>query len=131
MVIAWGVWLVTLIAFPPALARDFDRLVTPVAAGFALLIGMIYAVAVGRRQRRAVAPTVRISLIALLLFLLPYVLWTQGAIPFYSSATLYALALTAATLIAGFFYMLRYGHTPAESTPEVIKPGVNEAGGAA
>jgi hypothetical protein len=43
-----------------------------------------------------------------LVFLLPFVLWTQGGIPRYSSALLYALALVAAALLAGNRYVRRF-----------------------
>ena len=64
----------------------------------------------------------------------PYVLWSQDAIPFYSTATLYALALVAASVFAGnrhvqhFILQLPPGVLAqrntlyASSTPRAVQP---------
>ncbi len=50
-----------------------------------------------------VATTAAISL----LFLFPYVLWTQGTIPAYNTARGFALLLTGCSLLGGGMYLRR------------------------
>jgi hypothetical protein len=110
--LAWLGWLGALLVFPPAISRGYLRSMPAIAALavalFAVPTGLESIIATVRRYRPAVASLVIASVVSVLVFLLPFVLWTQGGIPRYSSALLYALALVAAALLAGNRYVRRF-----------------------
>jgi hypothetical protein len=114
--VAWIGWVMAVIVFAPATSTGYFASIPPMAAiavaifAVPMMLGQVSAMI--RSNPRALLPTVLIAIAAALLYLLPYVLWTQGAIPFYTSATLYAMALTAATLTTGRFYLRRFLSVP-------------------
>ena len=84
------------LALPPAKAAGYASMVVIAAivavAIVAVPVAMVQAGGVDVSARRPLGLT---AAAGMLLFLLPYLLWSQGAIPFYNTATLYALALVA------------------------------------
>jgi hypothetical protein len=60
-----------------------------------------------RNFLRYIPVIISVALITALLFLFPYVLWTQGTIPAYSTARGFALLLTACSLLGGGIYLRR------------------------
>jgi hypothetical protein len=75
---------------------------------FVILPGSIIAIwNLFRNFRRYIPHTVIVGLISSLLFLFPYVLWTQGTIPAYSTAREFALLLTGCSLLGGGVYLRR------------------------
>jgi hypothetical protein len=122
--LGWIGWVFTLLQFPPAMGggnlfANVAAFTVPATVVLAAIVGVWYGSNLYRQNRRAFIALLVIAVIGALLYLLPYVLWSQGAIPFYRTATLFALALTAAMLIAGFFYMRRYNVSQVISTPSV------------
>lgn len=97
----------------------------------ALVLIIAQAGAAWQARRRALGLACVIAVAASIGFIAPFVLWTQGVIPFYGSAAGLAFATLAAIVIAGFYYLRHYLHTPIESTTEATKRGVNDSGGAA
>jgi hypothetical protein len=70
---------------------------------------------------------VGVGLITALLFLFPYVLWTQGTIPAYSTARAFALMLTGCSLLAGFTYFKRVlPFIPNPKRPKNSLPGYDD-----
>jgi len=111
LVFVWIGWGFIVLGTRPAIAsRGFgtEELLAIGSAVIAVLLGLIFAIGAWKRSRGAVAPLVAIAAIGSLLFLLPFLLWSQGSIPFYGTASLYAIALVAATLFAGSRYLQRF-----------------------
>ena len=106
-----------MVLFPPAKLVGYDAIIsvmaTFVVALFAVPMMFGQANALIRSNRRALLPTVLIAILAVVLYLLPYVVWSQGGIPFYTTAMLYALVLVAGTLIAGRLYLRRLRNEPS------------------
>jgi len=117
---AWMGWLITLILFPPALESGYTRgieIMSAIAVSvLAVPIAFIQARDIYRTRPRALLPLIVIAGISMVLFLLPYVIWSQGGIPFHSTATTYTLVLVTTTLVVGNRY-LRQLHT---SVPTVV-----------
>ncbi len=103
----WVLWGFVLMGLQPAVI-NWGYLQFPVAAFMlvvavlALLGGIAGAVQVFRWSPRAFVPIGATSVVAALLYFLPYLLWALGALPRYWLATLFAWALVAATLFAGY-----------------------------
>ncbi len=131
--IAWLGWIMAVVLFPPAQASGYSSAI-PVMATLAvalfavpMMLGQL-SVLIGS-NRRALMPTVLVAVLASVLYMLPYIVWSQGGIPFYGTAMLYALALVAGTLIAGRLYLRRFLNEP--STLITDRTTANEAGGTA
>ncbi len=103
---AWAIWVVSLL-MEPALSltpSNYFALFIFAGMGVVILLAVVSLAVTGVRayrsgggwQRAAVA-----ALLAGLLFVLPYVLWSLGGIPRYTTATLFALALSASALVGG------------------------------
>jgi len=123
-IFGWIGWVFTLLEFPPAMGggilfANVAAYAVPTTVVLAAIVGVWYGSNLYRQNRRALMALLVIAVMGALLYLLPYVLWTQGAIPFYDTATLYAMALTVVTLIAGFFYMRRYNASQASAVPSI------------
>ncbi len=103
----WVLWGFVLIGLQPAMS-NWGYLEFPVSvfmlvvAAIALAGGIVGAVQVFRWSPRAFVPIGATAVIAALLYFLPYLLWAFGALPRYWLATLFAWALVAATLFAGY-----------------------------
>ncbi len=111
--IAWLGWIMAVVLFPPAKASGYLGKNSAVMAAMAvalfavpMMLGQVNALI--RSNRRALRPTVLVAILISALYLLPYVVWSQGGIPFYTTAALYALVLVAMTLIAGRLYLRRF-----------------------
>jgi len=103
----WALWGFVLIGLQPAMS-NWGYLGFPVSAfvlmvaALALAGGIVGAVQVFRWSPRAFVPIGVTAVVAALLYFLPYLLWAFGALPRYWLATLFAWALVAATLFAGY-----------------------------
>jgi hypothetical protein len=103
----WALWAFVLIGLQPAVI-NWGYFQFPVAAFMlvvavlALLGGIVGAVQVFRWSPRAFVPIGATAVVAALLYFLPYLLWAFGALPRYWLATLFAWALVAVTLFAGY-----------------------------
>ena len=95
-------------AIPSGGIPNLTILYVPAVVILALVVSLWQGRSLYRQSRRVLMPVLIVALIGALLYCLPFALWTQGVIPHYSTATLYALALTAATLLAGFSYLRRH-----------------------
>ncbi len=71
----------------------------------AAAVGLTAAWRAYRRSNRATAIVAITALVTASLFLLPYLLWSQGAIPHYNTAALFAALLVAASVYAGRRYV--------------------------
>jgi hypothetical protein len=109
-------WILLGIAILGVRYISFPYLQFPVVG--VLILASLIAAAVGltaawrayHHTRRAVGIVAIFALGAACLFLLPYLLWSQGAIPHYDTAALFAALLVAASLFAGRRYICqRFG----------------------
>ena len=102
LTLAWIGWGFTALALQPAKATGYASMVVIAAiVAVAILAVPVAMVQVGSADVSARRPLGLAAAVGMLLFLLPYLLWSQGAIPFYNTATLYALALVAARCSPG------------------------------
>ena len=60
--------------------------------------------------------------IGAILFMLPYILWSQGGIPFYMTVMSFALLLAGVALIAGRFYLRGFRNAPPLPTNDPNMP---------
>jgi hypothetical protein len=111
VVLGWIGWALTLIVFDPAIPMasliNGEMITVPMLVMGAILIGPRQIAVAYLHHRRALMAILLLGLGGGVLCLLPYVLWTQGGIPFYDSATLYAVALALAVVVGGYFYVRR------------------------
>jgi hypothetical protein len=121
--IGWFGWLYLIWTFVPMYIRQgylpdtswayLPNLNISAWIAFLLLIFTAIPVTIGtiwdllKNFRRYIPAIVGVGLITALLFLFPYVLWTQGTIPAYSTARGFALMLTGCSLLAAFTYLKR------------------------
>jgi hypothetical protein len=123
--LAWLGWIMAVVFFPPAQASGYTGMI-PVMAMIAvavltvpMMLGQLKGIIAG--NRRLLLPTLLIAAVSVVLFVLPYMVWSQGGLPFYRTAMLYALVLVAVTLIAGRAYLARFLSRPSlaadSSTP--------------
>ena len=132
VVAGWCLWGFIVIAGPAAHYAtaghmvNFSGMITPL-----ILVSGLLAAPLGLR----VLELYHLSPLALMvavvtaasggvLFALPYVLWSQGGISRYSTATLFALLLAAATVSAGAWYLQRLlgAISPAVEAEEEERP---------
>jgi len=103
LVWAWAAWLATLILFSPALA----------GAIAAIVLALPAALGQARRAYRArpiaLAKIAVVAAIVAAVFLIPFVIWSQGGIPRYSTAVMISLVLAGAALAGGMVYVRRSG----------------------
>ena len=124
--IAWLGWIMAVMLFPPAKTASYDSTISAMAtfvvALFAvpMMLGQVNALI--RSNRRALLPTVLVAVLAAVLYLVPYIVWSQGGIPFYTTAMLYALVLIAVTLIAGRLYLRRFLNNLSTTVNEINVP---------
>ena len=135
---AWLGWLTAVLVFPPAISTGYANGISVLAA----ITVAIFAVPMAVGQVRdlwqlgsfVLLRVVVIAIIGAGLFMLPYILWSQDTIPFYNTATLYALALVAASVFAGNRYVQHFilqlppevlaqrNTRHASSTPRAVQP---------
>lgn len=105
--LAWAVWLLIDLLFPPALSESYSSTISLVGiAGLTILLlplSVELSVRIARRSLRLFLRFALVGLAAGLLFLLPYVLWLYNALTTFTLATGLSLALGAATLAAGLW----------------------------
>lgn len=120
--VAWWFWLGAVFSL------DFDPVQQPpswnldtvfygvVSSGLVLLMFLLMLISRRRSSFRHTREALKRAGITAVtgwaLFLLPYALWTQGDIPYYSNAITFAILLALAT-VAGGYYWIRY--TAAEA----------------
>jgi hypothetical protein len=104
--LGWALWAVQVLVFRPAFMTGYEVLietvllvatavvVIPTAVDAAVRLISVAPAALGRAAAIAAA--------GMLLFILPYLLWSLNALPSYMLAAVFALVLSAATLFAGF-----------------------------
>jgi hypothetical protein len=109
LIFAWSLWSIVAIVFPPALAYfrtpSIVVLLTLLSALIAAPLGLYGALEIYRRFSRALVVIGVIAVSEAILFLLPYILWTQGTVPHWGTTTLFALFLVGATVFAGDRYL--------------------------
>lgn len=105
LAVGWLLWLIALISTHPELNSGIASglAIYPLAlASLASLVTGIAAIrSISSWQLRALPQFAAIAIIVSLLFLLPYVLWTQGSIPQYWTAIGFAVALAVLSQFAG------------------------------
>ena len=121
VVLGWIGWAATLIVFQPALPGnnltyiDGPLVAVPLLLLGAVLIGPRQAAQAYRQQPRTLIPILSLGAVGVMAYALPYGLWVRGGIPFYTAATFYALALTAAVVAGGGLYLRRMNRQPANT----------------
>lgn len=106
LVLAWLSWLAVTVLLPPATATGYTGTITwgGIIACAVLVVPLVIEQTV-RLVKRAphLLPTLALVCVgAVLLFVLPYVLWLYSTLPLFSWATIFSLVLALAVLIAGF-----------------------------
>ncbi len=132
LVITWSGWCIILLGFRPAIYTrgQWD----PYPDLMALAIGVVALLAgalalreirlLWRENQRGVISTLIIAVIIMLIFLLPFVLWVQGVIPFYATASVAAPIVTIVGLITGCFYLRRLNRVATQQTTSSASGGV-------
>ena len=111
--IAWLVGVLICFQFKPNALNEryiLEGAIKPASyavAIVALLLLVPPAISAWRERRRALGMAFVIAFAAPLVFITPYVLWTQGIIPFYGTAAGLAFLTLAVIVSTGFFYMRR------------------------
>lgn len=113
LAVAWLIWATVVFLFPPALAYGYGTLITygaMLVLGVILLVLTVIALAgylqqAGGNFKRVLGGPLLTAMISAILFLLPYTLWTIGALPRYVLAAIFGVALGLATIIAGAYRM--------------------------
>jgi hypothetical protein len=106
LALAWLSWGSATLMFLPVSRQD-ALMGLPLAAVLVLAaicggsIGIVDIFNVYEEKRIALLPMFGIAIITASMFMLPYIIWTQGNIQHHSTATLFAVALTATTIFAG------------------------------
>lgn len=104
-IIGWGLWGFAVIMSPAVSMTSYLSVVTVIAMAatgvFSFGWGIFGIVRAIRFSPRVLIPAGITAIIAALLFLLPYVLWTMGSIPQYSMAVVFAFLLSVTTLFTG------------------------------
>ncbi len=89
---------------------------TLIAGGIAALVAAIRLIAAFRLSPTAAGITIGLSALTALLFLVPFIVWTQNGIPRYNAALLFAGMIVAAMCFAGYRYLQRYAIVPKDLT---------------
>jgi hypothetical protein len=109
--VGWAGWLVLTAIFllPYHLGEDFSiGLISLPLLIFIATPLSVWALRSLMRNFRHVLPNILlVSIGAALLYLFPFVLWTQGTIPSYRNALIFSLILTMLGLVSGYFYLRR------------------------
>jgi hypothetical protein len=109
--VGWAGWLVLTAIFllPYHLGEDFSiGLISLPLLIFIATPLSVWALRSLMRNFRHVLPNILlVSIGAALLYLFPFVLWTQGTIPSYRNAPIFSLILTMLGLVSGYFYLRR------------------------
>jgi hypothetical protein len=108
LIVAWSLWSSVAILFPPVFACTtmlyggvISQVLVISSALIAAPLGLKGALEIYRWSSRALVAIGIIAGSEVLLFLLPYVLWSQGTVLRWEGATLFALVLVGATMFAG------------------------------
>jgi hypothetical protein len=116
LLLGWLAWLGTLAIAPPALASGYMKQMpifgVIVAAAFAVPVSIRKLLAAFRLNAKVGWLTIGLSALTALLFLVPFVVWTQNGIPHYSTAVAYAVVLVAVMCFVGQRYLRRNAITP-------------------
>ncbi|GEM_PF-649528 len=120
LAVGWVGWLTTLFITPPALSTGYLSGIPTLGALAAAVFGGPVAIKIligtFRTDPRAVWPTLGLSALTALLFLVPFVVWSQNGIPYYYTAAIYAVILTAMMCFVGRRYLRRYVVAPTNLT---------------
>ncbi len=123
LIAGWFLWGLAILS--PPLGPGLAAPIIGVAAIGAIALGLNGIVTMGKSTLpgRILLWSILIGIGGALLFVLPYVLWTQDAIPQYRMAMALAVGLVAATLFAGDRYVQRLAGAlslpPKEEKPAV------------
>ncbi len=110
LVIGWGGWIFLVIASLSAkLENGYEITVGLISLPLLLLIALPLSISavwdIARNFRDVWRPITVTAIGVGVLFLFPFILWSQGTIPRYVTASLFALLLTGAGLITGYKYL--------------------------
>ncbi len=128
LVLTGGAWLFWLGA---VFSLDFDPRQYPLeglgttlfelaSGGFALLMILFMLISWRRSSFEQTRPALKraaiTTLVGFVFFLLPYVLWTQGDVPYYSSAITFAVMVASAITFGGYLWIKTMLSTRSNST---------------
>jgi hypothetical protein len=122
LIAAWLLWVMTFVAAAPGSGgstEGYAKIVAGILMIPTVLLTLVVCV-ISVRAAMAIHSKLLLGAVGLaalmaLLFLLPFFIWTQNGIPFYSAASIYSLALVAATMIAGRRYLRRFIDQPSSN----------------
>ena len=111
LAVGWVAWLTTLFITPPALVTGYLRPVSVLgviaAAIFGVPVAIKMLIGTFRIDPKAAWLTIGLSVLTALLFLAPFVVWTQDGIPYYYTAAIYAGVLVAVMCFVGHRHLQR------------------------
>jgi hypothetical protein len=87
-----------------------------IAGVLAAMVAVVRLTALFKINATAVWATLGVSVLAALLFLVPFIVWSQNGIPSYVSALTYAAVLVVVTCIVGQRYLRRHAVAPQSLT---------------
>jgi hypothetical protein len=114
--LAWLAWVIAILMFLPnerAYGLFFISNETAyfvailIAIAFALSQGLIDIIDVFSEKPSAIVAISLNAIITTLLFIIPFVLWTQGTLPRYTTARAFSIVLAISAIYAGQQYMKR------------------------
>lgn len=120
--LAWVAWLVVDIVFPPAIATNYGTAISGLGIIgiyiFLVPLTVDLVVRFARRKLNAWLPVLGISIIAILVYFIPYILWLFSTLPSLLWATIFGLVIGGMVLLWGFLYV-RAQADPYSSTKDL------------
>jgi peptidoglycan/LPS O-acetylase OafA/YrhL len=111
LVLAWLALIGTLIVTESLMHSSYGQLAiwgTLSTAVIAVPIAVIRLTSAFRLNPKAAWLTLGLSVLTALLFMVPFIVWSQNGIPDYAAAVAYALVLVAVMCLASYRYLRRY-----------------------
>jgi hypothetical protein len=112
-VIVWAAWIITVFFHEiegPSIGAWLASELRLVLASLTLLFAAALIISIQRTgqgpTRKALGRIAITAFVGCGLFMLPFVLWTQGDIPYYSNAMVLAIACAGATVAGGFWWTI-------------------------
>ena len=108
--LAFFAWLGVVLVFPPAMSSSYTlagtELGTLIAAVLLVPLAIESTLQLARHEPRVIPLLAAVSLLAGVLFFIPYLLWAYNGLPQYSTAQIFGLAMPTAVLIIGYLLLL-------------------------
>jgi hypothetical protein len=121
LTIGWGGWFALNIIFLPPYHLNDDFSIYFIGLAMLILIAIPLSInavwTLTTKFRRDALKISAVALMCALLYLLPFIPWTQGTIPRYTTALVFALLLAISAVASSWFYLRRV-LPPLKTAPE-------------